>query len=248
MAMKIGLTYTGSPEKHRNYANWLQGGSSEIEIVTLSSGGDADAIRQCDALVISGGVDIHPKLYGGDLQYQGRPAVWEEDRDLFEREVLEFALEHKMPVLGICRGLQLINVCLKGTLIQDLGRTGDETHEAVGNKDKWHSVQVEEGTILAAIADGVRFVGEKDEIGERMNVAEGEANSAHHQAIDQLGEGLRVNCRAADGTIEGIEWRDPDGKSFLLGVQWHPERMADPVNPLTAMVREAFVKNIPKEK
>lgn len=77
--MKIGLTYTGSPAKHQNYANWLQGGSAEIEIVTLSAGVDKDAIRQCDALVISGGVDIHPKLYDGELQYPGMPAVWEED-------------------------------------------------------------------------------------------------------------------------------------------------------------------------
>lgn len=242
--MKIGLTYTGSPGKHQNYANWLKGDQSEIEIITLSAAGDADAIQQCDALVLSGGVDIHPKLYGGDLRYSGRPVVWEEDRDLFERSALEFALKENLPVLGICRGLQLINVCFRGTLIQDLGETGDSTHEAVGDQDKWHPVQVEKGTVLDDIAGGDMMVGGEDDRADGKDAGEKKINSAHHQAIDRLGEGLLVNCRAEDGTIEGIEWQDPAGKSFLLGVQWHPERMNDPENPLTAKVRQVFLQSI----
>jgi putative glutamine amidotransferase len=242
--MKIGLTYTGSPGKHQNYANWLKGNQPEIEIITLSAPGDAEAIKQCDALVLSGGVDIHPKLYGGDLQYPGRPAVWEEDRDLFERSALEFAMEHKLPVLGICRGLQLINVCFKGTLIQDLGETGDLTHEAVGSQDKWHSVQVKEGTVLEAIAEGGKMVRVEDDRRVGKVPGEKEINSAHHQAIDRLGEDLRVNCEAEDGTIEGIEWQEPAGKPFLLGVQWHPERMNEPANALTTKVRQVFLEHI----
>ncbi len=112
-------------------------------------------------------------------------------------------------VLGVCRGLQLINVHLKGTLIQDLGVEGDQTHMAGGGADKQHKVVVEEGTLLREVVGGKGGV----------------ANSAHHQAVGRLGTGLRVNCRAEDGTIEGLEWADPAGKPFMLAVQWHPERM-----------------------
>lgn len=207
--MKIGLTYTGYGEKHQNYVRWLKGNDAKVDVIKLTAEGDADAIAQCDALVLSGGVDIHPEMYDGDPAYPKKPKAWKKERDVFEQSLFEFALKHDMPVLGVCRGLQLINVCLNGTLIQDLGDAGDETHEGVKEIDKQHPVRVVGGTLLHAIA------------GE----AAGEVNSAHHQAIDKLGSGLRINCMAEDGTIEGIEWADPAGKSFLLGVQWHPERM-----------------------
>jgi putative glutamine amidotransferase len=228
--MKIGLTYTGYGEKHQNYVRWLKGNDPGISVIKLSVDGDANDITQCDALVLSGGIDIHPEMYGGQSAYIKRPAAWKKDRDDFERSVFEFALKHDMPVLGVCRGLQLINVVLHGTLIQDLGEKGDERHEAINNKDKQHPVQVIGDTLLRDIAGGTI----------------GEVNSAHHQAIDKLGHGLRINSRAEDGTIEGIEWADPAGKPFLLAVQWHPERMADRENPLTANVRQAFLRGIGK--
>jgi putative glutamine amidotransferase len=206
--MIIGLTYTGYGEKHQNYVKWLKEKGPGIEVIKLSAEGDRN-VGQCDALVLSGGVDIHPELYGGSLVYTKQPrGGWKKDRDGFEREAFELALDRKMPVLGVCRGLQLINVLQKGTLIQDLGEKGDEVHEYV-TADKRHPVEVEEGSLLHAIT----------------GKTSGEANSAHHQAIARLGEGLKVNCRAEDGTIEGIEWADPSGKSFMIAVQWHPERM-----------------------
>jgi len=109
--MKIGLTYTGTPEKHENYVRWLKDGE-EIEVIRLSvEGGDIDS---CDALVLSGGVDIHPSFYGGVLDYASRPLEWRPERDAFEKTVLERAWESGKPVLGVCRGLQLINVCCGG--------------------------------------------------------------------------------------------------------------------------------------
>lgn len=215
------MTYTGSEPKHQNYVNWLKG-NDNIEIIKLSAGENFDDIKNCEGLVLSGGVDIHPELYGGDPDYPDKPPVWERERDIFEKSVFEFALEHNMPVLGVCRGLQLINISLNGTLIRDLGKKGNEIHRNVKG-DKKHPVQVGGGTLLHAIAHEER----------------GEANSAHHQAIDQLGDGLKVNCRADDGTIEGIEWADKAGKPFMMAVQWHPERMF--INQL----RDSFLyKNI----
>jgi putative glutamine amidotransferase len=207
--MKIGLTYTGSDSKHDNYVRWLKDKDESIDVVRLLVAGDADLLKDCDGLVLSGGVDIEPTLYDGAVGYAKAPERWQKERDLFERSALLFAWEQGLPVLGVCRGLQLINVSCRGTLIQDLGLRGDEVHENTKDTDKRHPVEILEGTLLAAITGQGR----------------GEVNSAHHQAIDRLGEGLRVNSLAKDGTIEGIEWADPAGKAFMIAVQWHPERM-----------------------
>jgi putative glutamine amidotransferase len=119
------------------------------------------------------------------------------------------AWERELPVLGVCRGLQLINITLKGDLVQDLGIAGDAVHEANAGIDKQHMVRIEGDSLLSAVTGHFS----------------GEVNSAHHQAVGRLGEGLKVNCFAEDGTIEGIEWAEPAGRPFLLAVQWHPERM-----------------------
>lgn len=202
--MRIGLTYTGSDEKHNNYVRWLKDRAADIEVVKLSvEGGEP---YDYDALVLSGGVDIHPSFYEGEMDYVGG-GKWKEDRDRFEKNVLEQAWERGIPVLGVCRGLQLINVCCGGTLVQDLGTKGDAMHQNTP-ADKEHGVKVVEGSLLYDISG-----------------RDGWVNSAHHQAIDQLGKGLVVNSRGDDGVIEGIEWAQPEGRSFMLAVQWHPERM-----------------------
>ncbi len=232
--MKIGLTYTGTQWKHENYVKWIKA-DQDIEVVRL----DADLanlheMQECDGLVLSGGVDIDPELYDGELTYEKAPVDgWQTERDLFEQATLQLAWEMGLPVLGVCRGLQLINVSLNGTLVQDLGVSGDEVHEGVGGVDKEHGVSLEPGSLLRVIAGKDRGV----------------VNSAHHQAIDLLGEGLKANCRAEDGTIEGIEWAEPAGRPFLLAVQWHPERMyvngfADGF--LYRAIRDQFINAIKK--
>ena len=270
--MKIGLTYTGTEWKHENYVRWLQGRrgllpearpeeaaagdggnvvhmggkpavvrslhepAEPVEVIRLSAGeGNFEELQYCDGLVLSGGIDIHPALYGGSLEYPKAPELgWERGRDRFEQAALEQAWARGLPVLGVCRGLQLINVTLKGTLVQDLGDAGDAIHER-DRMDKQHLVHLVAGTLLAEVT----------------GVETAEANSAHHQAIDLLGEGLVVNCRAEDGTIEGIEWSDPAGKSFMLGVQWHPERMfMDGMSDagLYRAIRERFIQEIVKAR
>lgn len=233
--MKIGLTYTGTDWKHENYVKWLKGEDADIEVVRLDAElGNLHDMQDCDGLVLSGGVDIDPELYDGGREYVKAPVDgWQTERDLFEQATLLMAWERALPVLGVCRGLQLINVSLAGTLIQDLGVTGDKVHESVMGVDQQHPVSLLRGSLLREMA------------GED----EGVANSAHHQAIDRLGEGLRVNCRAADGMIEGIEWAEPEGRPFLLAVQWHPERMY--VNGLAdkflyAAIRHQFIKALKK--
>jgi putative glutamine amidotransferase len=252
--IKIGLTDTGTEWKHENYVRWIKGGvggsggaggsggsrgaiaaAEPVEVLRLSAAlGNLNEMVGCDGLVLSGGIDIDPSLYGGEREYKRSPlSGWEKDRDLFEQAVLRMAWDRELPVLGVCRGLQLINITLKGDLVQDLGIAGDGMHEANAGIDKQHGVQIESGSLLAEVTRG----------------SSGEVNSAHHQAVGLLGAGLRVNCYAEDGTIEGIEWAAPEGRPFLLAVQWHPERMlANGFEDefLYRAIRDRFVEEVKK--
>jgi putative glutamine amidotransferase len=232
--IRIGLTDTGTEWKHQNYVRWIEGGEA-IDVVRLSAAlGNLNEAVRCDGLLLSGGIDIDPSLYGGAREYKRSPAGgWELQRDLFEQAVLRMSWERELPVLGVCRGLQLINITLKGDLVQDLGIAGDGVHEANAGIDKQHRVRIGGDSLLSVVTGHFS----------------GEVNSAHHQAVGRLGEGLKVNCYAEDGTIEGIEWAEPAGRPFLLAVQWHPERMlanAFEDEFLYRSVRDRFVGEVKK--
>jgi putative glutamine amidotransferase len=227
--MKIGITEN---KKYHDYCDWIKG-AGDIEVVKLS-GESNEHVEDCDGVVLSGGVDIHPKYYKGSIHYAGAPEKgFETNRDDFEFAVLERSLKNNIPVLGICRGLQLINVFFKGTLIQDLD-SKNTIHESNGH-DRKHNVKVEEGTILHDI----------------VKVNSGTVNSAHHQAIDKLGENLVVNSYSEDGVIEGIEWKNKNSGFFMLAVQWHPERMNKSEltdSPLTKNIRDRFISVVNSNK
>jgi putative glutamine amidotransferase len=155
-----------------------------------------------DGLIIGGGDDIGPDLYGGTL---GISAKLDPDRDDLERGLAEAALERNIPVLGICRGSQMLNVALGGTLDQDAWTTYGANRKITTILPK-REICVEADTHLSLIS------GEKP-----MKV-----NALHSQAVDRLGEGLRVSARDTGGMVQAIERvRDP----FALGVQWHPEHL-----------------------
>jgi putative glutamine amidotransferase len=159
-----------------------------------------------DGLVLTGGADIDPGFYGQQAHAETVDTVPE--RDAFEIALVNAALERDLPVLGICRGMQLINVALGGTLRQHLPEHfGHEEHRrVVGSFDgAEHDVLLSEGSLAARAA------------GERKH----ETRSHHHQGIDRLGEGLVVSGRSTlDDLAEAIE---SPAKRFVLGVQWHPE-------------------------
>jgi putative glutamine amidotransferase len=159
-----------------------------------------------DGLMLAGGADIHPQYYNAALHPHTRAHV--PHRDAFEIALARRAVERDMPLLGICRGMQLINVALGGTLLQHLPETlGHENHRRTpGNfDDADHDVRLKEGS-LAALAAGEQLHGTK---------------SHHHQGVDQLGEGLQATgVSTLDDLVEAIEVPD---KRFVLGVQWHPE-------------------------
>lgn len=233
--MRIALTYTGSEEKHQNYIRWLNQ-DDPLEVIRLSAeDNNLAALDRCDALVLSGGIDMHPKFYKpGYEQYPNAPEEFRPDRDEFEIKAFRRALHLQLPVLGVCRGMQLVNCVLGGTLRQDLDQL-NPTHKAEAMIDKIHAVVVKDNTLLKEIA--------------RIDTAT--VNSAHHQAIEALGKGLKINALAPDDTIEGLEWEEPAGNPFLLCIQWHPERMFKAGlqgSPLSVSIQKRFIDEIKKSK
>ncbi|MEP7107725.1 MAG: gamma-glutamyl-gamma-aminobutyrate hydrolase family protein [Ferruginibacter sp.] len=207
--IKIGVTYTGTDEKHSHYVHWLKG-IEHIEIIILSPfKTELENIKKFDGIVLSGGIDMHPKFYNSNVtDYANSPGHFNEKRDEFEIAVFELSQQNNIPLLGVCRGMQLVNCVLGGTLIQDIGPEANAIHRYEHN-DKAHGINIVPGSLLNEIT----------------GVERGVTNSAHHQAIKTLGTGLDINCVSDDGVIEGVEWADKKDKSFFLGIQWHPERM-----------------------
>jgi putative glutamine amidotransferase len=179
-----------------------------------------EALELIDGLVLAGGADIDPAAYGQAAHAETGGTVPE--RDAFEIALAHAAIERDLPVLGICRGMQLINVARGGTLEQHLPeRFGHEEHRRVeGSFDGAdHDVQLVDGTLAA------RVVGE----------ARHATKSHHHQGVERIGAGLQVSgCAPMDELPEAIEL---PGKRFVLGVQWHPE--ADPQSPVVGALVEA---------
>ncbi len=222
----IGICVTEA--KFTNYPTWILGDSQNIEIIELSaSKQNKFELQKCHALLLSGGIDVDPFFYNPALKdYPNKPLAWNRERDQFEIDLFQSALALSMPVLGICRGLQLVNAALKGTLTPDIEATGKQNHRSQGGDDYIHTVTLIENSLLANIT----------------GVIEGTVNSAHHQSVETIAPDLSINCWAAENIAEGIEWKDPTNKSPLICVQWHPERINNNnTNPLSKNIREWFL-------
>ena len=232
MKKKIGISYTETSLD--NYWNWItkEDMQDDLELVLLSfEKNNTEDIYKCHGFILTGGVDVHPDFYQGQPVYNNSPGTFQPERDAFEEKMYRYSQEKKLPVLGICRGMQLINVLEGGKLIQDLDN-GNERHRKE-ELDKEHGIAAEKETLLYKIAD----------------TAKGVVNSAHHQAIDPhaLGGNLVVNAFDDDETdniniIEGLEFKDKSGKAFMLCVQWHPERMKNKEeNPFSENIKQQFL-------
>ncbi len=231
--LKIGLTYTGTEEKHNKYVNWLKG-NDDIEVIKLSAEeNNAEKVLETDGIVMSGGIDAHPKHYGSDVtNYPNAPEKFNEARDEFEIAVFNLSQKQSLPLLAICRGMQLVNCILGGDLKQDLGEEKNKLHRLT-DEGKKHDVLIEPGTLLHNITKKEKDV----------------ADSAHHQCINNLGKGLLINAVSHDGIIEGVEWAEKKEKAFFLGVQWHPERMYMQHienSSLSKNIREYFLNMVKK--
>jgi putative glutamine amidotransferase len=232
--MKIGITYTGTDAKHDNYYRWIAG-EEDITIIKLSEDlNNLEDVLSCDGIVLSGGIDITPSIYGGEDVYTYAPEVFNYKRDVFELAIFKITQEKNIPVLGVCRGMQLVNCYYGGTLKQDLEQK-NAVHKITEVSDKQHHIFIEPGSAMAEI------VGDK----------QAAVNSAHHQAIDKVGSGLIVTATSGDGVPEALERSVVNDQPFLLCIQWHPERMYHFNLQHTAPaagVRTKFLNEIKKNK
>jgi gamma-glutamyl-gamma-aminobutyrate hydrolase PuuD len=169
---------------------------------------DTEAVLSiCDGILLSGGGDVRPEKYG---IYEYDPKLLFEvfeERDDFELKLSRLAYERDLPILAICRGVQVLNVALGGTLLIDI----PNHRQTLARHESSHRVNVEPESILCNLTGQVQ-----------LNV-----NSFHHQAIDKTAPVLRVSAISDDRIIEAVE---AENKRFVLGVQWHPEHMHDPAS------------------
>jgi putative glutamine amidotransferase len=212
-AAKLGYLKKNVYYLEQSFARWLQSAGVLVYLVpdvvdrASSALTLADYAQELDGLVLQGGSDISPQMYGEAPlrpEWGGDP-----ERDRYELDLLNRFLDAKKPVLGICRGLQLINVALGGTLYQDTAtqKSGAHAHQDhTVYDDNYHYVEILPGTRLAALYPGVK---------------QARVNSIHHQAVKGLGAGLAVEARSLqDGVIEAARL---EGPQYVASVQWHPE-------------------------
>jgi putative glutamine amidotransferase len=220
---RVGIPYRtrkeelrGERAKHDKYVQAVERAGGEPVKVSLGLSSDELKLlaQTLEAVVLPGSsADVDPSLYNAGRNPKSNEA--DRDREKTDFALLDHAFKEHKPVLAICYGVQSLNVFLGGSLIQDIP---SEVHTQIqhpwigrdkGVPEPFHAVRFEPGSRLAQSA------------GEH----EATVNSSHHQSVLDVGRGLRIAARAADGVIEGVEWTG-DG-NWVTGVQWHPERMAE---------------------
>ena len=190
---KVALAGT---ESLTNYIDALK--ENDIEVIATL---DVDEAIKCDGLLLPGGGDIDPVYYGEEMNGSDEP---DRELDKAQREILDAFVKAKKPILGICRGMQLINVYFGGSLHQDLGTR--DIHTRKNGNDSIHSVKsVEEGNLFEKF------------YGKTFNI-----NSAHHQGAKKLGKGLKEVLRSEDGVCEAVIHEELP----IIATQFHPERMS----------------------
>jgi len=208
----IALSKGVGSEHYERYGKWLEENSDKIicvDLYSLQTQEEVDDIMSIAAgLVLTGGPDVHPDKYG--RKFDTARCEIDPKRDSLEFHLIKLAKEKKMPVLGICRGLQILNVAQGGTLFVDI--PDDYGTDVIHRCDSvfcYHNVTIDTLSLLYNI----------------MKERKLKVNSYHHQGINIIADNYVVNAHADDNFIEGIELKDKENKPFFLAVQWHPERL-----------------------
>jgi len=225
--MIIAFSHIQHASSPSNYEKWLRHFGGDIQFLALNEYPTEDyetLLRTCSGLVCTGGADVHPSRYG--MEHRIHECTIEPDRDERESLIQEIALNVNIPILSICRGEQFFAVMQGGSLIVDIPTdiVSDYQHHQIDGIDAMHPITIEPRTLVHKL----------------IKAEEAIVNSAHHQAVTKLPDHLIATSKAPDGVIESIEWSDPTGKPFFLGVQWHPERM-DYQSPCSYSIAQHFL-------
>lgn len=209
---KIALSKSDTTKHYVQYKKWLEKINAEIECVNLYHLDSAEAqkrLLECSGLILTGGPDVAPSYYG-KTEDSARCQI-DFRRDTLEFDLIETAYRLDMPILGICRGQQILNVSFGGSLIVDIPSDFDTTvaHRCEDSENCFHKIMTVEGSKLRKICQSDY----------------GLVNTNHHQGIDRLAKAFKASAFSKDGLIEAIEWKNPKEKQYLIAVQWHPERM-----------------------
>jgi putative glutamine amidotransferase len=211
--------------RDRYWARVSEAGGNVVDLDERAAGREAELAPQLDALVLTGGIDVDPSFYGAERHLTVKETAPE--RDAMELAYLEAALKRDIPVLAICRGHQLLNVGFGGGLVQHID-SGEHRADfrTEGYPSRWHSVSVDARSRLADALGGATF----------------EINSRHHQAVaaDTLGANLRPVAWADDHGRDLIEGMESEQHRWVVGVQWHPERLEEHKQDFAPLMRRLF--------
>jgi len=227
--IRIAISKATPENVYHNYIRWLKAADSTIQyfdLYHLKIDSAMKLLATCDGLLLTGGTDIYPGKYGKESD---TARCWEPDlkRDSLEILSVAKALETGLPILGVCRGHQLLNVYFGGSLIIDIPTDLDTMikHMQPNTYGTYHEIQIKKGTLLYDI------------VGKTSGVV----NSNHHQGIDVLATPLESAAYTEDYLIESVCLKYYEDEPFLLGVQWHPERM-DYGSPLSINIVKSFLE------
>jgi len=232
VAVTAGIRQDGDTSRVRLTAAYVtaleNAGLVPIIIPPLSNNGAADGIlASVSGLVLTGGEDVDPARYGETPHPKIRSV--NAARDATEASLIQAAKSRGTPVLAICRGIQILNVALGGSLVQDISSQCETgiSHDDEGARDsRAHDIAIEPGSRIAGA----------------MGTVSCAVNSFHHQSVKKVAEGMRITARSPDGVVEGLESVNDDW--WVLAVQWHPEEMNESPEPWDRGLFKAFAHQI----
>lgn len=234
----IGVTDCG--RKFENYTRWIEASGRSVRIIKLSASlSNHGEVDRCDGILLTGGGDIHPRFFGKPEEIRELDSDQiDECRDEFELRVVEQQAQRaETPLLGICRGLQVVNIFYDGDLVLDLEKIGKKNHRVIGRADNAAPsglMRIEEYDRMHPV-----IVEPESQLRKYVGTSHGIVTSSHHQAVGRVGKGLRATAWSGDGVIEALELSE-NREGFFLLVQWHPERM-EAGNSFSTGVRSGFL-------
>lgn len=221
--MKIAVSKNNKDKTYTTWLSKLYPAAEFINMYEMPIDSAEILLADCSGILITGGNDVSPGRYGKSDEIE-KCGEFDEHRDSLEFLMIQYAMNNQIPLLGICRGEQILNVVNGGTLYTDIPTDiGENVTHRITDSIVFHDIKIKEGSLLHKIC----------------GVTEGNVNSIHHQSVDRIAKDFIPVAFSEDGVIEAIE--PENSKSFILGVQWHPEKL-DSANKMSYPIGKYFIE------